>query len=377
MKWVIPMIEQTTPAVRVAEQKDKKDFDKLWKLCFGDSDAFCDWFFENRFAPVYSVVLEAEGEIRSCMQGFPYSILIRGKTIPGAMLCGVSTHPNHRKKGYMGKIFSYEMNHLREKGCLVAPHTPAVLPSYFSFGHFPVADAAYLRCDALPPMDMPEGICDVAEKDWKRLFPLYAKFAEKYSGILKRTEADFLRKAADYAADGGKAVAYIRNNEVKAYAFYYLTEAELICVEAAAEDAAWETLMEGLFSFGTGLKCTVKLPPEITLSYPFATLERVQKGVMGLCNVSALLKALELHFPYGFLVKDAVIPENNGCFDCKGEPYKEAPAFEISAGHLLQLLVGYHSLDELRQEINIFDEEKFAELDKLLPKQNCFIIDEY
>ena len=127
--------------VRVAHQADKKEFDRLWKVCFGDSEAFCDWFFENRFAPEYSIVLETEGEIASCMQAFPYHILIRGREIPGAMLCGVSTHPSQRKKGHMGQIFSYEMNHLRKMGCSVAPPTPAVLPSYFSLGHFPVADA--------------------------------------------------------------------------------------------------------------------------------------------------------------------------------------------------------------------------------------------
>ena len=112
--------------IRIAEKKDKKDFYRLWKICFGDSDAFCDWFFENRFSPEHSVVLEEEGEIISCMQAFPYTIQIRGVSIPGTMLCGVSTHPDHRRKGLMGKIFSYEMNHLRKMGYHVAVHTPAV-----------------------------------------------------------------------------------------------------------------------------------------------------------------------------------------------------------------------------------------------------------
>ena len=122
-------------AVRIAKAEDKKAFYDLWKICFGDSNAFCDWFFRNRFAPDYSVVLETEGKIVSCMQAFPYTLWIRGREIPGAMLCGVSTHPDYRKKGYMGQIFTYEMKLLREKGCLVAPHTPAVLQSYFPFGH--------------------------------------------------------------------------------------------------------------------------------------------------------------------------------------------------------------------------------------------------
>lgn len=363
--------------VRVAKIEDTADFCGLWKVCFGDSDAFCNWFFKNRFAPTYSVVLETEGEVASCMQAFPYSLRIRGKKVPGAMLCGVSTHPNHRKKGFMGQIFSYEMNLLYKKGCIVAPHTPAMLPSYFSFGHLPVADAKYLECECVPSFKTTVKLDSIEEKDWDKLFPLYERFAAHYSGIIWRTKEDFLRKAADYAADGGKCTAYIKNNEIKGYVFYYLTEEMLLCVETAAEDGYYHSLMEGLLSLGKGLVFSAKLPPELYLSFPFGKLERKQKGVMGLCNGPALLKSLDLEIPYGFKMNDHVVSENNGVFDFKGNHYTSDPVFEISAGHLLQVLVGYHSLRELEKEIVVFDKEKFDGINALLPKQNCYIIDEY
>lgn len=364
-------------SVRVATENDKAAFYRLWKICFGDSDAFCDWFFENRFSPEYSIVLETEGEIASCMQAFPYTLRIRGKDIPGAMLCGVSTHPNHRKKGFMGQIFSYEMNYLRSKSCIIAPHTPAVLPSYFSFGHLPVADATYLECCCVPDFKTSVELISIEKTDWERLFLLYECFAQKYSGIICRTKEDFLRKAADYAADGGKCAAYIKNNEIKGYAFYYQTEESLLCVEAVAEAGCYYSLMEGLLAMGKGLAFSAKLPPELYLSFPFGKVTRKQKGVMGLCNGSALLKALDLDIPYGLKVTDSVVPENNGIFDFKGNPYIKEPVFEISAGRLMQVLVGYHSLRELKKDILIFDEKKFDAIDMLLPKQNCYIIDEY
>ena len=169
--------------VRVARQDDKTEFYRLWKICFGDSDAFCDWFFENRFSPEHSVVLEVDDEIVSCMQAFPYTIHIRGKEVPGAMLCGVSTHPEHRKKGYMGKIFSYEMNHLRNMGYVVTPHTPAVLPSYFSFGHFPVADAVYLRSNVIPSLKKSDNVCNIRESRFAVLYPLYIKQTKSMAGV--------------------------------------------------------------------------------------------------------------------------------------------------------------------------------------------------
>jgi len=363
--------------IRIATHNDKSDFYRLWKICFGDSDAFCDWFFENRFAPEYSVVLEAEGEIVSCMQAFPYIVHIRGKEIPSAMLCGVSTHPEHRGKGYMGKIFSYEMNHLQKLGCVVAPHTPAILPSYFSFGHLPVANANYLESEEVPAFDSNVKLVLFGKERWSELYPLYTAFSKKYSGILARTKADFLRKAADYAADGGQCAAYIENNEVKGYAFYYQMEDAFLCVEAAAEDGYYKPLMEGLMTKAVGLRFLAKLPADVTVELPFTKTEVKQKGVMGLCNAAALLEALELEIPYGIQIKDHIVPENNGIFDFKGKPYTDKPVFEITAGHLLQVLVGYYDLEELKNEIIVHDEKKFEEIRALLPKQNCYIIDEY
>ena len=363
--------------VRIAKQTDKNEYYRLWKTCFGDSDAFCDWFFEYRFSPEHSIVLEENNEIVSCMQAFPYILQIRNKEIPGAMLCGVSTHPEHRKKGYMGQIFSYEMERLCDMGFMVAPHTPAVLPSYFSFGHYPVADANYLECDCVPAFESKIKFDFYENDSWKELHAFYSLFAKKYSGIIKRSEEDFIRKAADYAADGGKCVVYKVDNAVKGYAFYYQTEEMLLCVEAAAEEGYYHALMEGLLAQAEGLHFSAKLPPELFLHFSFTKIVKKQKGVMGLCNASALLQHLQLEIPYGFRLHDPVVKENNGSFDFCGNKYTDAPVFEISAGHLLQVLVGYHSLEELRDKLNITDEVKFAEINRLLPKQKCYIIDEY
>ncbi|MCI8703873.1 MAG: GNAT family N-acetyltransferase [Anaerotignum sp.] len=364
--------------VRNAAAADRKDFRRLWKACFHDSDAFCNWFFEKRFLPEYSVCLETEGEFASCMQAYPYSVWLRGREIPGAMLCGVSTDPNHRKKGYMGKIFPYEMEMLRQKDILVAPHTPAVLESYFSFGHFPVADASYLECKSVPAYPVSKNIHLLSAKaDFERIYPIYLTFAKKYSGMILRSKADFLRKCDDYAADGGKCIAYVKNGDIKGYCFFYQTEECVDCVEAVATDGNYYTLLEGLYPYAEGRALTVKLPPGLLLSCPFGKMMRRQKGVMGLCNMQELLRLLDLNLPYGFSVIDSVIAENNGCFDFKGNPYNKASVFEIEAGRLLQVLAGYHTLGELKQTIKIYDMAAFEEIDRLLPKCSCYIIDEY
>jgi len=105
---------------------------------------------------------------------------------------------------------SVEMEMLRQKDILVAPHTPAVLESYFSFGHFPVADASYLECKSVPAYPVSKNIHLLSAKaDFDRIYPIYLTFAKKYSGMILRSKADFLRKCDDYAADGGKCVSTV------------------------------------------------------------------------------------------------------------------------------------------------------------------------
>lgn len=362
--------------VRSAVWEDRHDFSDLWQLCFGDSDDFCQWFFHHRFAPSLSVCLKADDVFAACMQAFPYTIGIRGKAVKGVMLCGVCTHPDHRKKGYMGRIFPYDMQLLQKKGYGVAVHTPAVLPSYFSFGHYPVADACYLTAEKIPQMPSVEGVSILQPEEYRRAYSCYQAFAKQYSGIVWRTEADFLRKCADYNADGGKCMAYGKD-AVEAYVFYYQTETELVCVEAVGKEGALEKVLTGIFAESAGLSLSVKLPPESDISFDFASKEVKQKGVMGLTDIQVLLSSLGLDAEAAFAVEDHVVPENNGCFLLNGERTEKAPAFSIPAGRLLQVLVGYTTLESQQPYLHIYDESGFLEIHNKLPKCNCYIIDEY
>lgn len=361
--------------VRIAVPADKKAYRDLWQICFGDSDAFCQWFFDHRFCPSYSVCLETDDVMPSAMQAFPYDILIRGKRVEGAMLCGVCTHPQYRKRGYMGKIFSYNMKVLRQHCCSVAVHTPAVLESYFSFGHEPVADACYLTAEKLPVMEE-KSLLFLKGEERKNAFSCYQRFAERYSGMILRSEVDFMRKMDDYGADGGMVAADDKEHP-KAYACFYLTEEELTCVEAAGETKALQKLLSDLISLGAGRRCSIKLPPDTEVTLPYCTKKIQPKGVMGLADLSVLLENLGLKSDTSFYVRDSVIEENNGCFDLSGKKSGKAPAFVIDAGKLLPVLVGYRSLEEQRPWIEVKDEKGFGEIADKLPKVPCYIIDEY
>lgn len=361
--------------VRIAKKNDIESFYHLWKLCFEDSDRFCSWLFQNRFFPDYSVCLEKDGEILSAMQGVPYNIQVREKVLEGVMLCGVSTHPSHRQKGYMRKIFTFEMDLLRRKGVLLAVHTPAVLGSYFAYGHYPVADAAYIQ--GKRKVEKRDDFIILEKSQWPALFPLYkANIGESYSGALRRTKQEFLRKCEDYVSDGGRCIVF-QDTIIQGYAFYYLMENQLICPEAVANPGFYNALLEEIFALAKGREVLVKLPPDIDTSQQFGTKKCYPKGVAGVCNIGAILKKMEIYCPYAVEFCDPIVPENNGIFSFDGTKVCEKPAIKIDAGHFLGVIMGYASLEEVKPFVTIFNQEGYDFINQALPKCKCYIIDEY
>lgn len=363
--------------VRMAKKEDIPAFQQLWEMCFRDSESFRQWLFSQRFYPEYSAVLEKDGEILSCMQGVPYTIMVRDKEVAGAMLCGVSTHTEHRGKGYMGKLFTFTMNLLNQQGLLLAVHTPAVLPSYFSYGHFPVADAAYFFCPSAPEGKIPDGISYYAPEKYTVLYPLYENhIGKRYSGSIRRTEKEFLRKCDDYGVDDAKCLVY-EDSELRGYAFIYDTEESVVGIEVVAEDGYYHKLLEGIMGIGRGKEISVKLPPEVISKQPVGEVKRQQKGVAGVANMQGLLKALAISCDHAVEILDHVVAKNQGVFSLDGEVSEKKPAIKVDAGHFLGVLLGYVTLNEIREFVTIYDEVGFENLNVLLEKRNCYIIDEY
>lgn len=386
--------------IRLAQYADKQEFYRLWKLCFSDSDSFCDWLFQNRFYPEYSFVLEENNiekdlnktkEIISTMQGVPYTVMIRDICVNGVMLCGVCTNPTHRKKGYMSQLFSHAMQHLREKNIAIAIHTPALLESYFPFQHMPVADALYIEEVSNYFTKIPtKNIVPTEYLTTNFLTSLHNLYQQeavsKYSGCVNRTLSEFIRKVQDYQADGGMCCVIYENfshedvnlneeNIICGYAFFYLLEMELVCVEAIATSTQYPHLIQTILEIGYQKKCSIKLPPNIPLKNHTFTIQK--KGVAGGIHMPHLLASLQLISTITIQISDTIIPENNGIFTLQGVRSTKPPALEISISLLLPILFGYDTFQNQKEHITIHSCDEFQQLNDLLPLYPCYVIDEY
>lgn len=367
--------------VRTARQQDKEEFRNLWRICFGDSEAFMDWFFAERYFPEFSVCLLEDGVMMSALQSYPLHVRIRDRILPSSMLAGVSTHPEREGRGYMKQIFLRYMQRVRELGIPIVIHTPAHIPTFFSRGHYPVTDTLHLTMKNARSAVEPREITPHAMREsLGRLQACYQQATAMYSGCISRTAADFAYKFRDYASDGGKCMVRMRGEDTLGYCVYYITEDRLHAEECFARDGeTLHMLIEALQAEADGRTVHVKLPPDAEIDLPEAELEIKPQGVMGIADVSETLSLLLGDASFVFEITDSTLPQNAGIWDGRGKPTSRAPQLRLEAGRLGQFLSGYRTIGQLVQEQQaiVLDEAAAQALDIAFPGKTCFITDEY
>ncbi len=373
--------------VRWTKWRDREEIRELWRLRFGDSESFIDWFFRERFSPDHSAVSVEDGRIVSSIQSYPFHIRIRDALLPCAVIAGVSTLPAYEGRGHMGRTMRFYMNGIAARGGTVIPYRPEILAMYQGFGHYPVSRTAYFSVSdpaALAAAENGAVLLDL-RRDEAAMHACYFRFSQRYSGIISRTLADMRLKLADYAADGAGCIGVYEESVLRGYCVYFDRDG-LYAEEFVAGDAACaETLLRALCQTALRSGKTVggKLPPDI--SFPAGAVQEHLElnlrpmGVMGVADVSALLSSVCHGGAWRAEILDRTVAANHGVFDFAGRPSDRAPHFRIEAGRLAQFLCGYRSLLELADEGNalLYDPRAARELDAAFPQETCFIVDEY
>lgn len=106
---------------------------QLWKLAFGDEDAYVDNFYSSYYRPDRVLVLEEDGQVRSMTAWFDTTFVVPGKgAYRAAYLYAVATHPDCRGRGLAGKLLSDADAYFQTLGIPAVTTVPAQ-PSLHKF----------------------------------------------------------------------------------------------------------------------------------------------------------------------------------------------------------------------------------------------------
>jgi predicted acetyltransferase len=280
----------------------------------------------------------------------------------------------------MKKLYTYYMNMVRNKGIALCPNTPVSIEMYYCVGNYPVSDIMFLETESAKKTGSAEYHDVDLSQDISGLLPCYNIATSGYSGVVKRSYADFSLKRFDYLAAFGKCIAIRNGDETDGYAIYFDEEKELFGEEIIAKNTKTEqSLCEALLNIADGRKVQLKLPAFSDVEISQCIKKVMPRNVCGITDVSAFLGHIGKNIDITVKVDDDVVKENNGLFYINGEKSEKAAQLEFKIYYLAQWLFGYKSIEELSLEgkVFIFDKEAADKLDILFPKQKCRIIDEY
>ena len=137
--------------------------------------------------------LYEDGVMTACLRLFPLRMFIHGASIPLSGVSHVACLPEHRRKGYVGRLLRHALGVMREHGqplsSLWTPH-PSL---YRRYGWMVASEAYFYRfnpkeitpADASPPAGSPRRL---SEEQWPTISALYDRFAAPRNGYLDRDE---------------------------------------------------------------------------------------------------------------------------------------------------------------------------------------------
>lgn len=322
---------------RRATEADRKSIEALWAYCFEKPDEpFFQWYFSRVCQMDDVVVAEENQHIAADLHLRPYTLNLRGNSMPVDYMVGVATHPAARGRGIASKLLknAFRISRFRGKSAVI------LMPSDASF-YMPLGCSFYVQQwerSAAPEWlarigEKPEKAMTVSSPDeWHILASVYEKFTEKRNGFTQRDEKTWRTFIEGQLNEGYIAVTGDETGPT-GYLCYGIDGRRLIANEMAYVS---DRGRRGLYAFMAGHRgsidrCTWYEPLDDCSFYywpngaehtyienrtfPFM-MARITDPV-GV--IDGLPCEKQIHGEYSFQLVDPVLSENNGIYMVRAE----------------------------------------------------------
>ncbi len=130
--------------IQYANDTTKEQIRRMWKTVFGDSDAYMDIYFREKYRNNRTLAYFEGDKALASLQMLPYQFTFCGAEIPVAYFSGICTLPEARNKGYMAQLLIKSFDELAQKGiplAVLVPQEEWLLKVYDKFGFARAFDA--------------------------------------------------------------------------------------------------------------------------------------------------------------------------------------------------------------------------------------------
>lgn len=131
--------------IRFAKKGETARQKEIWKLCFGDSDEYIDFYFANRYKEDETLLLQ-DGEIAAMLTMLPIRVVTStGRSLKSAMLYAIATHPQYQHRGYATRMIEFVRRYLKKRGDYFSVLVPSGRQLFEFYRHQGYQDGFYIR----------------------------------------------------------------------------------------------------------------------------------------------------------------------------------------------------------------------------------------
>lgn len=302
----------------------KEQTKHLWQLCFQDSIAFTELYFEKRYRDERNLSIERKGQVVAALQLLPYPMSFYDTVVPMNYISGACTHPDFRNQGLMSTLLQQALETMLQRGSAfttLIPAEPWLFDYYARFGYAPVfqtCDTAHQNHSAelhnLQPDE--EVTCIKNEEELEEITQWMDKvYKKQYDCSVLHSSEDLQVVYASQLLDGGHTYILKRRGRIQAVAFATPTTTdnwrieELLAIDPQSE----VRLLQYIYH--------IHQASEITLTTSYSTADTVDSSrLLGMARILQVHKVLQIYaqkhqnLELHLQIEDKQIPMNNGYY---------------------------------------------------------------
>lgn len=315
--------------IRYAKSDETENIKEIWNYCFDDSDSFVNYYFNDKYSRLNTVVVDEGEEIVSSLQLNQYKLTLNNKTYNSSYVVGVSTLPQVRGRGYMKNIMKFTLRELYAKGQLVSILMPIDYRLYRRYGYEHCYDQLEYTIDIedLKRFKISGRLHKINESHINDLIDISNFFLKDINGNVYKSNEYYKNLFKEVKSENG--YMYIHEDEgSQGYIIYFLNGDKMFVREIFYKNInSLKSMLKFIYNHNTQCREVVISSPindkiRFVLDNPKTSQIKIKPFMMGrIINLEDFLESLEidsdLALEANIFIEDQFLSENNGVFNIK------------------------------------------------------------
>lgn len=226
----------------------------LWTECFHDSEAYMDYYFNNKWKNNIVLWEKIEENAASMVHLNPYWLNYCGKLLKSYYIVGVATNKNYRKQGKMRALLEQSFSLMKNENILFAFLMPADRKIYEPFDfQFIYTQKRYtlhnIKKDIWEKGIVSKTIEELSESQWEKCLTFCKKkLQESFDIFVVRNKEYYKNLEKECKASDGQVRVFFKDNDLLGIVSYGRNKEALEITESLIESVWTKKIIEKLLT---------------------------------------------------------------------------------------------------------------------------------